>query len=145
MSKRIMQVLALLFLICSAGVLSAEDATGRWWTQGRDSLVLISTDSSGRLIGKIVQGPKPEELDARNPDPALRRRPLLGLAILEGFVRESPTRWTSGQIYDPDNGKTYKAILWLDPRDPGHLNLKGYVGITLFGRTTVWTRDTAPR
>jgi len=63
-----------------------------------------------------------------------------GLVILHGFVQESPLSWKDGQIYDPDSGKTYKAIIRLKENDLNHLSLKGYVGIPLFGRASEWTR-----
>ncbi len=130
-----------LLLLGGAGnALRAQEITGNWWTEAKDTLIQISADSTGQLVGKIISGPKPEEVDVHNPAVNLRQRPLLGLVILQGFVKDSPLNWKGGQIYDPDSGKTYKAIIWLKKNDFNHLSLKGYVGIPLFGRTSEWTR-----
>jgi uncharacterized protein (DUF2147 family) len=130
----------LLLLAGAASALRAQDITGTWWTEAKDTLIQISADPAGQFSGKIISGPKPDELDAHNPVAKLRQRPLLGLVILQGFVKDAPLNWKGGQVYDPESGKTYKAIIWLDKNDANRLNLKGYVGIPLFGRTSEWTR-----
>lgn len=79
-------------------------------------------------------------IDLENPDEALRARPVLGLQILSGMTYAGDGRWSGGTIYDPANGKTYRATLSLDAPDDDTLELRGYVGIPLFGRTTTWQR-----
>jgi len=125
----------------TAMTLRAEALNGRWWTQGREWQVQIYTDPEGHFAGKVVAGPRPDEKDVHNPDPRLRQRPLLGLVILQGFVQDTPLDWKNGQIYDPESGNYYKAKIWLSPNDPNHLKLKGYIGFSLFGRTSEWTRE----
>ena len=75
-------------------------------------------------------------LDTRNPDPTKRKRKLVGLAILSGFTKKG-AMWESGTIYDSSNGKTYKGKVWLQN---GQLMMRGYVGLSLIGRTAKWTR-----
>jgi uncharacterized protein (DUF2147 family) len=82
-------------------------------------------------------GGKPR-VDRDNPVPELRRRPLLGLQIMEGFEYEGNDTWEKGSIYDPESGKTYRGRIRLVSSH--RLDLRGYVGIPLFGRTTTWTR-----
>jgi len=77
------------------------------------------------------------KVDRENPDPALRSRPADGLVILEGFVRSGPSKWTDGTIYDPNNGKTYRCKMQLKGE---RLKVRGYIGVSLFGRNAVWTR-----
>jgi uncharacterized protein (DUF2147 family) len=77
------------------------------------------------------------KVDRDNPDRALRDRPLVGLTILKGVTYDGDSRW-SGTIYAPDQGKTYKAKLHLT--EEGVLKVRGYIGITLLGRTMNWTR-----
>lgn len=77
------------------------------------------------------------KVDRENPDPALRSRPTDGLVVLEGFVRSGKNKWTDGTIYDPNNGKTYRCKMQLKGEK---LKVRGYIGVSLFGRTTVWTR-----
>ncbi|MEM7481012.1 MAG: DUF2147 domain-containing protein [Acidobacteriota bacterium] len=78
------------------------------------------------------------KIDRENPDPQLRDRPLLGLKILDGFEFDGEGTWGGAQIYDPDSGKTYRSKAWLE--GPDRLGLRGYLGISLLGRNTVWTR-----
>jgi uncharacterized protein (DUF2147 family) len=78
------------------------------------------------------------KIDRNNPDPALRNRPMVGLQIMEGFTPAGDDRWEGGIIYDPDNGKTYRGKLHL--LSPDRLELRGYIGISLFGRSYVLTR-----
>ncbi len=89
-------------------------------------------DENGVNIGETA-------LDTLNPDEALRGRRLLGLDMLEGLTYDKEkNRWDGGTVYDPDVGKYYKSRLSL--QDTDHLELRGYVGISLFGRSDIWTR-----
>lgn len=90
----------------------------------------------GTYAGKIV-GPDAPRLDTKNPDPALRKRSLMGVVLLQGF-RYDDGAWEKGTIYDPKDGKTYSCVLRL--KDAGAMEVRGYVGISLFGRTEIWTR-----
>jgi len=76
--------------------------------------------------------------DLNNPDKSLQSRPLMGLPLIQGFKYDGDNVWTDGTIYDPDSGKLYscKMTLMMD----GSLRVRGYVGISLFGRTEIWTR-----
>jgi len=63
---------------------------------------------------------------------------LLGLQILKNFVYDAQDKeWEDGTIYDPKNGKTYSCIMTLSGNN---LNVRGYVGISMLGRTGVWTK-----
>lgn len=78
------------------------------------------------------------KVDRLNPDPQLRGRPILGLPLVSGFSYAGDGRWRGGVIYDPENGKTYRCKAQLTAGD--RLEVRGFVGISLLGRTTVWTR-----
>lgn len=89
-------------------------------------------------LKSVHTGEVKEKLDAKNPDEEKRSRNLIGLTILEGF-KYKDGRWTGGTIYDAKSGKTYSAKMKLDDKET--LNLRGYIGISLFGRTSKWTRQ----
>ena len=102
----------------------------------------------GRYHGRLVWLEKPRynpddrmagqpKVDRENPDPALRERPLEGLVMMQGFRYAGDGKWDKGTIYDPDNGKTYKCTMRLDD---GVLKVRGFIGFSLLGRTTEWTR-----
>lgn len=132
MIRRLVAGLALAF---TTTALAAQPITGRWWTADGGALVAIGPCGAalcGR-IAKLVKGPSSgPAVDARNPDPSLRTRPLVGLAILTGLTPDG-NGW-KGQIYDPKTGKTYRAIV---TRDGAKLKVQGC--IPLFCKTFSWT------
>lgn len=96
-----------------------------------------------KYYGKLVWLKEPNDeqgkpkLDIQNPDKNAKIKPLIGLVILRDFVHDDG-EWTGGRIYDPQNGKDYKCYMKL--KDPKTLNVRGYIGISMLGRTEVWTR-----
>lgn len=125
----------------------ADAPEGRWLTQDKDGVVEIYHCGEvlcGRLLWFRMQSlhDNPQALDIHNPTVGLRNRPLCGLVILSGFRPEGQDRWTGGSAYDPESGHTYSGNITLEP--DGHLSLRGYIGISLFGRSEEWTRYTQP-
>ena len=77
--------------------------------------------------------------DRHNPDAGLRQRPILGMQIMHDFTYNAgKNAWEGGRIYDPTNGKNYKCKIALT--SPTQLVVRGYIGISLLGRTEVWRR-----
>jgi uncharacterized protein (DUF2147 family) len=76
------------------------------------------------------------KVDWKNPDPALRDRPVMGLTVLHNFVPDGPDRWVNGTIYDPDSGNTYKSTMTVLP--DGTAEVRGYVLLPVIGRTSYW-------
>ncbi len=143
------------FLASTAAAGGGADAiVGVWLTEpdevhGR-ARVEISAEN-GSYHGIIVWLEKPlyeggnddgetgtPKRDANNPDPGLRSRPILGLELMDGFTSTGDRTWTGGTIYDPAKGRTYKCKLTLVDEDT--LKVRGFIGISLLGRTSVWTR-----
>ena len=77
-------------------------------------------------------------VDRQNPSPDLRSRPLVGLQLMEGFIYTGKNVWERGTIYNPETGKTYKCKMTLTA--PDHLEVRGFIGISLLGGTSIWTR-----
>lgn len=140
-SRSLLLAVALLLAATPVAVAAAEDARGAegvWVTADGDGWIEIHSGGA-ELYGVILGGPKDDDrLDDKNPDPELRHRRLTGLRILDGFTPETDTKWTGGTIYDPNNGKTYSCILELEDADT--LKVRGFIGVSLFGRTERWTR-----
>lgn len=116
---------------------------GRWLSGDGDGWIEVTIEGD-RLVGRIAGSPNDRpggapRYDELNPDPALRGRPLKGLTIMSGFRYDKDGRWVDGRIYDPNSGNTYKGTI--QQVDANTLKLRGYVGISLFGRTETWTRD----
>lgn len=124
---------------------AAQDASpeGYWLTENKAGVVEIFRCGDmlcGRLAWFSIKpdDPNPQALDLRNPDPARRDQSLCGLVFMYEFKRTGPNNWEDGNIYDPESGNTYHATLRLQP--DGALRLRGYIGISLIGRSEVWTR-----
>ena len=117
------------------------DPTGIWWSAEHDAKIEITRDKDGALTGRLIAllPIDADSVDAHNANPALRRRPVLGLTIIKGFTHKlGEKEWQNGTVYDPQEGKTYQGNLWMD--DAEHLNLHGFVGIALLGRTEVFDK-----
>jgi uncharacterized protein (DUF2147 family) len=128
----------------------ADDILGIWDNEEKTSkIAVVRCDDAycGDVVrlkdpdypaGSTEGAPGTPRLDHNNPSPELRSTPLLGLRIMRGF-RFADGAWSGGTIYDPKNGKTYRGKITLS--SPTRLDLRGYVGIPLFGRTSHWTRE----
>lgn len=109
--------------------LPEDNVLGIYWTPNKEAKMEISKEGS-TYVGKLIWG-KTGRVDAKNPNPDERKKSLLGKKILTGFVYKED-KYVDGQIYDPNNGKTYQCTMWLDGK---LLKVRGYIGISLLGRT----------
>lgn len=139
-------------LLASGSALAANDSpVGQWKTiddatHEAKSIVEI-TDQDGQLQGKILEllNRSPENIarDGENPvcakcTDARKGQPLVGMVIMTGVTQDGD-KWGGGRILDPKNGKTYKVTLKLV--DGGQsLEVHGYIGFSLLGRTQTWQR-----
>jgi uncharacterized protein (DUF2147 family) len=136
-------VAALIATVTPALAQPTATIAGIWWAPDHDGKIEIAIDAAGTANGRLIAvARKAPELDTRNPNPALRDRPVLGLTILRDFRQEADGSWSGGTVYDPESGSTYHGTLALD-RD-GRLRMRGYVAISLFGRTEIVTRVSGP-
>ena len=113
---------------------TVDDETGR-----AKSIVQISVNAEGELEGKVLEILHSD----RGPDPICENcpgdkngQPIKGLVILWDMEKKAPGEWAGGRILDPKHGKVYKAKLRL--RDDGKLEVRGFIGFSLLGRTQVW-------
>lgn len=118
MRKRIFTVAALMGLCTLAsGAVASEEATGVWRMANGKVTVRVAPCGSN-LCGTVVGLKKPRDdkgrprLDKENPNPALRRRPVIGLTILSNMKAGGDGYWT-GTIYNPDDGNTYRSEMKL--------------------------------
>lgn len=122
----------------------ANDVTGIWYNEEKDARFEIYGDG-GEYFAKIVWLEEPidpetgePKLDDENPDEDKQNRPLKGLVFMKNFVFEGDGLWEDGEIYDPKSGKTYDCYIKME--SPDKLKVRGYIGISLIGRTSYWTR-----
>lgn len=123
----------------------SDDIIGYWQTKGKNPAKIQIYKTGDRYQGKIVwltdasENGKPKT-DKKNPDISKRTQPIVGLLILTGFKFNGNDEWEDGKIYDPESGKTYSCYLSL--KDKNTLKVRGYIGVSLLGRTEYWTRTT---
>ena len=125
-----------LSLLATLPAQAAQPITGRWATVEGKAIVQIGPCGKA-LCGRIEKIVKPTpgrpQTDIKNPDPALRGKPLAGLALLTGFA-DAGDVW-KGSIYDPESGKTYNSKV--SRNSDGTLKVQGC--ILMFCRTQTWT------
>lgn len=147
MTKLVIAALATAAALTSLNIL-AQDASpvGLWKTindhTGKPEALIRITENNGELRGKIEK--LFLDVDEKNPkcdkcEGAQKDQPIIGLTILSGMKQEG-TEYGDGQILDPANGKVYKSTMSL--ADNGKkLNVRGYIGIPMLGRTQTWLRE----
>lgn len=114
----------------------AQAEAGDWLTDDKSAIIHVAPCGQ-KLCGRIAKilDPKAPPNDANNPDPSLRPRPLVSVAVLSDFTRAG-AGWDNGRAYDPKAGKSYKSRLALD--GPNRLAVTGC--ILFLCRTRSWTR-----
>lgn len=139
MLKRALLCTALLFTASTAFAADqkAEDAAGVWQTASGGYVQVYQDGDSWK--GTIV-GSKDGQAryDENNPDESKRERRLLGVTVLDGLQYAGDGEFESGTIYDPNNGKTYKAKAEI--KGPDTMDVRGYIGISLIGKSQTWNR-----
>ena len=133
----------MIFMLMPLAAAFAQDVTGKWKLD--DGSAIVEVYKSGSVYnGKIVWLQNPTEpngspvVDDQNPDPALRKREVLGLNMLSGLKAAGNNEYNGGSIYDPGNGKTYNCSMKVEGdvlKVRGSLDKKG-----LIGRTMDWYR-----
>lgn len=112
-----------------------------WYNQEKTAKIQVYKAKDGRFYGKMVWLKEPLEngkpkVDKENPDDKKRNTPLIGLILLRGLEKDGDHEYDNGKIYDPKNGKTYSCKI---THKGNTLDLRGFVGISLIGRTSTWT------
>ncbi|WP_121811060.1 DUF2147 domain-containing protein [Mucilaginibacter kameinonensis] len=145
-SKKHFVRFALILLTIVAVSINAKAQTdkieGLWYNDVKSAKIQITKESNGKFYGKVVWLKEPlkngkPKVDEMNTDEKLRSRPRLGLPVLADFVKDGDNKYSGGTIYDPNNGKTYSCKMTYKGET---LDIRGYIGISLFGRTTTWSR-----
>lgn len=118
---------------------------GEWWTPESDGKMFFYK-SAGKYHAKVswIKNPNDPEtgkprLDKKNPDPKLRNRPIMGLALFYDFVYDvKKQKYVDGNLYDSNSGNTYSC--WFKMISNNVLELHGYIGFSLIGKSVFFTR-----
>lgn len=148
-------IMTLVFAAIPASAQDGDAILGLWATDpeggGGEAHVEVYKEN-GKYYGKIIWLAQPvyppddpkgtpgePKTDLNNPDPDLQTNPVVGLLITKDFVYKGKGQWHKGTIYDPDNGKTYKCKIKYGDNE-NVLKVRGFIGVSLLGRNTYWTR-----
>jgi uncharacterized protein (DUF2147 family) len=140
--KKIILLMMLIASIISTYAQSRNDIVGKWINASGEAHIQIYKKGNV-YFGKIVwlKSPNSEnnrvQVDEKNPILNLQSRPILGLEIIKD-LKFNEDYWDDGRIYDPKTGKTYSSKITL--KGNNQLNVRGYIGLSLIGRTDIWTK-----
>ena len=139
--------ISFLFLTIGIQAQITEDAIIGKWESTEKNLIVEVYKQNHTFRAKIISfydeddtiTPIEKRLDIKNPNKALRSRPVLGTDILSGLeYNAKQNKWTGGKIYDATSGRTWDATVWLTSRDA--LSVRGFYLVRWFGKTLNFTR-----
>lgn len=134
--KKLLTILSFFVLAASFAQTKANDVLGYYMNPSGEAILKIYEDA-GKYAGKLVWMKNPEKLDKENPDVSKRAQKILGSTIMHNFTFDGEI-WKGGSIYDPKNGKTYDCKITRDEK--GNLSIRGFIGISLIGRTDYFVK-----
>ena len=120
-----------------------QSVIGKWKTiddeTGKAKSIVEIYEKSGKIYGKVIEILEVENkkrvcINCSGDD---KNKPILGMIVIKGLSKDG-NKYGSGKILDPKNGKLYKCFITLEGN--GKLKVRGYIGISLFGRTQYWYR-----
>jgi uncharacterized protein (DUF2147 family) len=144
--KRLL-IIAATAALASMSAIAAVSPVGLWKTiddnTGKVRSIVRITQSNGEYKGtieKLFRSPDQEQ----NPvctkcSDARKGKPIIGMTILTGLRADGDDEFAGGEIVDPENGKTYSSKLTLD-EDGRKLEMRGFIGVSLIGRSQTWVR-----
>lgn len=136
-----MKKLLLTFVLSLFGVMTFAQIEGKWKTiddETKQAKSIVEIYKRGdQYYGKVYQLLiKPANPNCTECKDDRKNKPILGLEIIRGLKKDS-NEFTDGTITDPKTGKTYKCTI---KREGDKLNVRGYLGISAFGRTQTWQK-----
>jgi uncharacterized protein (DUF2147 family) len=135
-------------VLATAQKAAPSDAILGYWFNAEKDAVIEITKVDGKFDGQVIWLKNPlndkgkPKTDVENPDPKLKSRPRWGLVVLTNLAYKSGSKYEKGKIYDPKSGKTYSCQAELANKNL--LKLRGYIGVSLIGRTSEWVRTEKP-
>lgn len=140
--SKVLLLLLLLTSVAGKSFAQKDKLEGQWYNAEKSAKIEIYKATDGKFWGKIIWLKEPNrdgkpKLDINNSKVAKRNIPLLDLVILKHFVKNGDNLYDDGEIYDPKNGKTYSCKI---THKGDKLDVRGYIGVSLLGRTTTWER-----
>lgn len=116
--------------------LAEQGIFGEWWSEEKDGRIRFYKHRDGTVRGNLVWSKKPRA-DVENDNPKLRKRSIIGIVLMWG-LRFEDGEYEDGYVYNPEDGNVYRVDI--EVLGPDRLQVRGYMGISLFGQSQVWTR-----
>ncbi|MCF6132054.1 DUF2147 domain-containing protein [Flavobacterium wongokense] len=139
-----MRITTAFFLILFFQISFGQSIFGKWKTiddlTGKEKGIVEIYEYKGKVYGKIIEifEADKKHLRCEKCEGEDRNRPILGMNIIKGLKRNDDV-YEGGKIIDPKNGKSYHCKITLEGKDK--LIVRGYIGISLFGRSQTWIRQ----
>lgn len=136
-------ILAMSVFFLTFNTIHAQSVIGKWKTiddeTGEAKSIVEIYEKSGKIYGKVVDILRADHKKdvCSKCEGAEKNKPIIGMVIISGLKKDG-SEYSGGTILDPTSGKKYKCYITLDSADK--LKLRGYVGISIMGRTQYWTR-----
>lgn len=137
MKKILVTWMLLITVVVSAQSNDADKIVGTYFTDGNEAKVTVARNNN-KYYGTLVWTNVSDAADKKNPDQNRRKDKLVGKVVLKDLAYNGKDTWENGTVYDPKSGKTYKCIVTIDK--DGNLEVRGFVGVSFVGKTTVWTK-----
>lgn len=137
--KKLFTIIVLLF----CPLLFSQSVVGKWKTiddeTGKALAILEIYEKGGKIYGRVLEilNPKDRNKTCANCSGEDKDKPIIGLTVIKGLKKDGD-EYNGGKILDPKSGKLYKCYINLEDKDK--LKVRGYIGISLFGRTQYWHR-----
>lgn len=112
---------------------------GYWRTEDGKAKVQVYECGKKKVCGKIIALKEPNDPKTGKPKVDPNNKALMGIEIMKNFKNTEGINWEGGEIYDPKEGKTYSAEFTIEESGKV-MKLRGYVLITLLGKTQTWNR-----
>ncbi len=143
-----MKKLSILILLLTISVLmKAQSPIGTWKTiddkTGEAKSLVQITEYQGKYYGKVIKflranaDPNRKCVDCKG---AKKNQLVMGMNIIEGLYKDG-NEWTGGTITDPENGKEYRCKIYFRNGNANELEVRGYIGFSLIGRSQIWYRQ----
>ena len=137
----------LLIVLLSNTVYAQDSALGDWYTVDDDtgevkSMVTLSLAEDGTMVGVITKVLKHTTVHGLcdNCEGDKKDKPVEGMQFIWDVQRIAEGEWEDGQLLDPESGTVYNGNFTVTD-NPDELDVRGYVGISLFGRSQTWQRS----
>lgn len=139
MKKLVLTIVAITFSIA----INAQTIFGEWENRNDDTgkvdSVIEVYEKDGKAYAKVIEITNPADKDnlCDKCEGANKDKPILGMDILTGLTKDGD-EWSGGEILDPKKGSVYKCFIELKGKNK--LKVRGYMGVSIFGRTVYWIR-----